>query len=126
MNAAKTFLSTIVLLIAFAPVALADVDLIRLSNDIRRCWNVPTDSDVAQVSVTVAFDLNATGEVVGDVRWLEALGGSIEAQDVAFANARRAILRCEDVSDYSLPFFEGERLKAIHMVFGPSGVQVSL
>lgn len=105
------------------PMTGADRDAFRLA--VSGCWAVDPGSEAAQVTITVRFELDRQGMVVGnDVRLVNSSGGSAGAVDSAFQSARRAILRCQSGSGYSLPADKYEQWREVEMTFDPSGMRM--
>ena len=90
---------------------------------VNRCWNVDPGSQAARVTVTVAFELDQSGRVQGDVRQVAATGGDASATGIAFQAARRAILRC-GASGYDLPVDKYDQWRAVEITFDPSGMRL--
>ena len=85
---------------------------------------VDVGSQSANVTVTVAFDMEPSGRVVGSsLRMLSASGGDGAAVDTAFQSARRAILRCQG-DGYNLPAEKYEQWKSVEMTFNPEGMRI--
>ena len=72
-------------------------DMANMRQQIAACWNPPAHS----VDVTVGFELDITGKVVGDVTLVSGETGETATQD-AFRAARLAVLRCQQ-DGYDLP-----------------------
>jgi len=90
---------------------------------VNRCWNVDPGSEAARVTVTVAFSLDQSGRVDGDVRQVAASGGSDGATSIAFQAARRAILRC-GASGYDLPSDKYNQWRDVEITFDPTGMRM--
>ena len=91
---------------------------------ISSCWSVDPGSQAARVTLTVRFDLDQSGNVIGDVRQVSAVGGDAGAKEIAFQAARRAILRCLS-GGYKLSADTYDQWKEIEMTFDPrEGVSV--
>ena len=86
------------------------------------CWVVDSGGQSAGVKVTVAFSLDRTGKVAGDIRQVSAEGGDAAAQRTAFEKARRAILRCQR-GGYDLPADKYGQWQNIEATFNPEGMQ---
>lgn len=67
-----------------------------LITSVQKCWNPPPGA-VGQVSVH--FQLNRFGEVIGTPKTITAVEGK-EPDEIAFAAAKRAVLKCQP---YELP-----------------------
>lgn len=106
-----------------APMTGAERDAFRLA--VSGCWAVDTGSEAAMVQLTVAFELDRAGRVVGnEVRRVSASGGSDAAVQVAFDTARRAILRCQGQNGYQLPADKFDQWQMVEMTFDPSGMRL--
>lgn len=103
--------------------ACADPAQSALAQKISQCWNVGPDSAVAKVSVHVGFFLARDGRVLGDVQLLSASDASSEDVDVAFAAARRAILRCQGPDGYAVEMADGVVARAIDLTFNPEATR---
>jgi hypothetical protein len=91
---------------------------------VQDCWVVDVGSQAANVSVTVGFDMDRSGRVVGaSLRMLSAEGGSGPAVDTAFQAARRAILRCQG-DGYNLPPEKFDQWKSVEMTFNPESMRI--
>ncbi|MXQ08715.1 hypothetical protein GQ651_12735 [Alphaproteobacteria bacterium GH1-50] len=86
------------------------------------CWVVDPGARSAGVVVTVAFELDQTGRVSGDVRQVSATGGDAATQRAAFDAARRAILRC-GARGFPLPADKYDQWREVEMTFNPEGMQ---
>ena len=85
------------------------------------CWNVGEATEAA--TVTVGFDLDRNGKVVGEVRQIGGSGGSDAAISTAFGAARRAILRCQQ-DGFQLPADKYEQWREVEMTFDPNGMRL--
>ena len=90
---------------------------------VNQCWNVDPGSEAARVTVVVAFSLDQSGRVQGDVRQVSADGGNASAASIAFQAARRAILRC-GAAGYSLPADKHDQWRDVEITFDPSGMRL--
>lgn len=90
---------------------------------VNACWNVDPGSQAARVTMVVAFSLDQSGKVIGDVRKVSASGGDAGAEDIAFQAARRAILRCQS-GGYQLPADKYDQWKDVEITFDPSGMRL--
>jgi hypothetical protein len=90
---------------------------------VNQCWNVDPGSEAARVTVVVAFSLDQSGRVQGDVRQVSADGGNASAASIAFQAARRAILRC-GAAGYSLPADKYDQWRDVEITFDPSGMRL--
>ncbi len=102
----------------FAASAVAqDADMgQRLRSAIAQCWNVAPG---AVEAVTVGFDLDEQGRVLGDTRLVGGSGGTESEIDTAYQAARRAILRCQG-DGYNLPVAEYEIWRTVQINFDPN------
>ena len=91
---------------------------------VNRCWNVDPGSGAARVAVEVAFSLDQSGRVQGDVRKLSDSGGDPGAVNIAYEAARRAILRCQNPNGYQLPPEKYGQWKDVVITFDPSGMRL--
>ena len=91
---------------------------------VNRCWNVDPGSVAARVTVEVAFSLDQSGRVQGDVRKLSDSGGDPGAVNIAYEAARRAILRCQNPNGYQLPPEKYGQWKDVVITFDPSGMRL--
>lgn len=92
----------------------AEADAFRVA--VSACW--PREG--ALVPVTVGFELDRQGRVIGDPRMVSAPGIDPELADAAFNTAARAILRCQGAG-YDLPERKYALWHSVEMVFDPSG-----
>ncbi|MCB5200096.1 hypothetical protein LGQ03_12675 [Loktanella sp. TSTF-M6] len=91
---------------------------------VNACWNVDPGSQAAMVTMTVAFDLDQSGRVTGDVRQVGAMGGDAAATEIAYQAARRAILRCQGQDGYDLPAEKYDQWREVEITFDPSGMRL--
>jgi len=104
------------------PMTGAERDSFRLA--INRCWNYDPGSEAARVVVSVIFDLDRNGKVVGNnVELLSGSGGSDASIRTAFEVARRAVLRCQGESGYDLPADKYEQWREVQANFDATGVR---
>lgn len=90
---------------------------------VNNCWNVDTGSVAARVTVVVGFSLTQDGKVEGNnVRFVSSQGPA-DSVDIAFAAARRAVLRCQGETGYDLPAEKYGQWKDVEVTFDPSGMQ---
>lgn len=90
-----------------------ETDALRLA--VAACWQ----GDSALVPVTVGFDLDRQGRVVGDPRMVSPPGIDPELADAAFTAAARAILRCQGAG-YDLPARKYALWQSVEIVFDPA------
>lgn len=103
------------------PLTGAEQESFRLA--VQGCWSVDIGSEASRVIVTVGFNLDRDGRVVGDVRLIGAGGGSGAIVDAAFAAARRAVLRCQSSTGYQLPDDKYDQWDDVEMTFDPSNMR---
>lgn len=90
---------------------------------VNRCWNVDPGSVAARVTVEVGFELDRSGQVVGNEIRLLGSDGDQSATSTAFEAARRAILRCQS-GGYQLPPEKYDQWKDVVITFDPSGMRL--
>tara|TARA_R100000935_G_scaffold55959_1_gene86617 strand:+ start:5071 stop:5853 length:783 start_codon:yes stop_codon:yes gene_type:complete len=93
-------------------------------SSVNRCWNVDPDTPSARVQMTVGFDLDKNGRVVGEVRQVAASGGDAEAIEIAYDAARHAVLRCQGTDGYDLPLDKYSEWQDVEVTFDPSGMRL--
>lgn len=100
-------------------ISQADVDALRLS--IESCWNVGLMSQEALgVVVTIAFELTPASRPLPDtIRLVDAQGGSLAAQQVAFDAGRQAIVQC-GINGYGLPQDLYDQWRLVEITFNPA------
>ncbi|MFP7675333.1 cell envelope biogenesis protein TolA [Marivita sp. S0852] len=104
------------------PLTAGERDGFRIA--VQDCWVVDVGSQAANVTVTVGFEMDRTGRVVGStLRMLAAEGGSGTAAETAFQAARRAILRCQG-DGYALPADKFDQWKNVEMTFNPESMRI--
>lgn len=104
------------------PLTQAEVDGFRIN--VQDCWVVDVGSKAANVTVTVGFDMDPSGRVVGSsIALLDSSGGSDSAVETAFQSARRAILRCQG-DGYDLPISKYDQWKYAEMTFNAESMRV--
>ena len=106
--------------VAGPPMTGSERDSFRVS--VNRCWNVDPGSVASRVTVEVAFDLDQSGQVVGQPRLVSSQGDQ-SAVATAFEAARRAILRCQS-GGYQLPADKYDQWKEVVITFDPSGMRL--
>ena len=105
------------------PMTGSERDAFRLA--VSGCWSVEVGSEASQVTLVVDFELDRGGQVIGNnVELVSATDGSADAIDTAFTAARRAILRCQSSTGYSLPDEKYESWRRVRMTFDPSGMRM--
>lgn len=103
------------------PITAGERDAFRVA--VQGCWVVDVGSQSANVTVTVAFDLDRDGKVAGSIRQIASEGGSGAAAETAFQAARRAILRCQK-DGYDLPVEKYDQWRSIEMTFNPKDMRI--
>jgi hypothetical protein len=103
------------------PMTGAERDAFRLA--VHGCWNVDPGSEAARVTVTVQFELDQLGRVLGDIRMVSNTGGSDVAIRSAFDSARRAVLRCQGPG-YTLPADKHAQWRLVELTFNPEQMRI--
>ncbi|MFN0114501.1 MAG: cell envelope biogenesis protein TolA, partial [Paracoccaceae bacterium] len=104
------------------PLTSGEKDAMRVA--VKQCWVVDNGGQMADVVLTVGFDMSPDGRVVdGSIRQLDATGGDDTAVRTAFEAARRAILRCQK-QGYPLPAEKYEQWKRTEIVFDPGKMRL--
>jgi hypothetical protein len=93
-------------------------------SSVARCWNPEPDSEAARVQITVSFNLDESGKVVGEVRQVASSGGTSDVEKAAFQTARDAILNCQGPDGYDLPITKYDQWKEIEFTFDPSELRM--
>lgn len=105
------------------PLTAGERDGFRIA--VQECWVVDVGSQSANVTVTVGFELDRQGRVMGSsLRMLDASGGTGPAVDTAFQAARRAILRCQGAEGYELPVDKYDQWRNVEMTFNPENMRI--
>jgi hypothetical protein len=106
------------------PMTRGEQESLRLA--VQACWVVDVGSQAANVTVTLAFDMEPEGRVVASsLRMIGASGGSGAAVDAAFRAARAAVLRCDAQNGgYDLPADKYDQWKQIEMTFNPAQMRL--
>jgi len=94
------------------PMTSGEMDNFRVA--VGGCWVRDPGSQADRTVVTVAFDLDRDGSIVGDVRLVNSTGESQAVTDAAFRSARSALYRC---APYSLPADKYEQWRGVDMTF---------
>lgn len=97
----------------------ADALVLAISN----CWNVDPGSTAAEVTVVVSVTLNRDGTLAGTPSLVSAEGGDQGARNVAFRNARTAIIACGR-GGFDLPSEKYESWREIEMTFNPEKMRL--
>lgn len=104
------------------PLSFGEQEAFRVA--VSGCWDVDVGGRSADVTVTVAFDLNQDGTVIGNqIRQISATGGDASAQRTAYEKARRAILRCQR-GGFPLPPEKYATWRQIEITFNPEGMRL--
>ncbi len=104
------------------PLSFGEREALRVA--VSQCWDVDVGGRSADVTVTVAIDMNRDGTVVGNqVRQVAVSGGDATSQRTAFEKARRAILRCQR-GGFPLPVEKYAQWQQIEMTFNPEGMRL--
>jgi len=98
------------------PLTRGEKDGLRVA--VQQCWMVDVGSRAADVTVVVGLSLDQNGKVQGDVRMLSYEGGDEAAAKIAFAAARRAVLRCQK-NGYELPAEKYDHWRDVEITFNP-------
>ena len=99
------------------PMTGAETEAFRVA--VQGCWRVDPGSESSSVQVTVNFQLDRDGRVVGEVRLVRDSGGAQGAVNAAFEAARRAILRCQTPDGYHLPPDSYDQWQDVTLTFDP-------
>ena len=90
---------------------------------ISNCWSINVGSRAANVSVTVAMELQSDGRVIANsLKMTSFEGGNQSDANVAFQAARRAILRCQK-DGYNLPIAKFAQWKNLEVTFDPKSMR---
>ena len=90
---------------------------------ISNCWSINVGSRAANVSVTVAMELQSDGRVIASSLEMTGFeGGNQSDASVAFQAARRAILRCQK-DGYNLPIAKFAQWKNLEVTFDPKSMR---
>lgn len=103
--------------------ALSEGETDALILAISNCWNVDPGSTAAQVTVVVSVALNRDGTLAGTPSLVSAEGGDQGARNVAFRNARTAIIACGR-GGFDLPPDKYESWREIEMTFNPEKMRL--
>ncbi|WP_146227463.1 hypothetical protein [Pseudoroseicyclus aestuarii] len=105
-----------------APPQATAEEVSALVADVQPCWNIDLGSAAGRIMITVAFDLDPEGRVVGDVRLLKAPPSNEVVVESAFQAARRAVLRCQGAGYESIS--SGGESRSVRLTFDPSGTRM--
>ena len=90
---------------------------------VQQCWVVDVGSEAANVTVTIAMELDKNGVVdAGSLKLIASEGGTDSAINTAFSAARRAILRCQK-DGYKLPIDKYDQWREIEITFNPEDMR---
>nr|MDJ0820497.1 cell envelope biogenesis protein TolA [Paracoccaceae bacterium] len=104
------------------PMTRGESDALRVA--VQACWVVDVGSQAANVTVTLAMEMDRDGKVVpGTLEMIDATGGDTIAVNTAFNAARRAVLRCQG-QGYDLPAEKYEQWRELEIVFNPSEMRL--
>jgi hypothetical protein len=85
---------------------------------VQSCWAIEhLPWDARRTVVTLGFELDRSGRVLGEVRLVSGEGDDA-AVAVAFANARTALLLCQG-DGYDLPQAKHEQWRQVELTFDP-------
>ncbi len=102
---------------------LSSGEIDALKAAVRRCWNVgATSTEALGVVVTVGISMTRDGKPES-LRLLGFSGGSEAAASIAYAAARRAILRC-GIEGYDLPIDRYEHWRETEITFNPEKMRL--
>lgn len=106
------------------PLTRGEQESLRLA--VQACWVVDVGSQAANVTVTLAFDMEPDGRVVASsLKMIGSSGGTGSAVDAAFRAARAALLRCDAQNGgYDLPADKYDQWKRIEMTFNPAQMRL--
>ncbi|MDQ2091121.1 cell envelope integrity protein TolA [Marimonas arenosa] len=90
---------------------------------IKQCWSVDPYAASGKVTVVVKVELNRDGSIAATPRFLSASGGDQAAIDVAFRNARTAVISCGR-RGFDLPEEKYERWREIEITFNPEKMRL--
>jgi hypothetical protein len=89
-------------------------------NQVSNCWSVNVGSRAANVTVTIAMEMQPDGKVVASsLEMIGFEGGNQSDANVAFQAGRRAILRCQK-NGYDLPKDKYDQWRNVEIKFDPS------
>ena len=89
-------------------------------NQVSNCWSVNVGSRAANVTVTIAMEMQSDGKVVASsLEMIGFEGGNQSDANVAFQAGRRAILRCQK-DGYDLPKDKYDQWRNVEIKFDPS------
>ena len=89
-------------------------------NQVSNCWSVNVGSRAANVTVTIAMEMQPDGKVVASsLEMIGFEGGNQSDANVAFQAGRRAILRCQK-DGYDLPKDKYDQWRNVEIKFDPS------
>ena len=90
---------------------------------IKQCWSVDPYAASGKVVVVVKVSLNRDGTLAGTPKKVSATGGDATAVDVAFRNARTAVIACGR-GGFDLPDEKYEQWREIEITFNPEKMRL--
>ncbi len=104
------------------PLTAGEQNALRVA--VEKCWVVDVGSQAANVTVTIAMQMDRDGRVVtNSLELISSEGGDGSAVDAAYRAARSAVYRCQG-DGYELPIDKYEQWKAIEMTFNPEKMRL--
>ncbi|WP_224813850.1 hypothetical protein [Hasllibacter sp. MH4015] len=101
---------------------LTDAEQQAFSQQIRTCWNV---AEAEPVRVTVQFEMDDNAHPIPhSFALISADEAARETADLAFAAARRAVLRCAGETGYDLPSVAMPYWQRVQITFDPTDIAV--
>ena len=89
-------------------------------NQVANCWSVNVGSRAANVTVTIAMEMQPDGKVIASsIQMIAFEGGNQSDATEAFQAGRRAILRCQK-DGYNLPKDKYDQWRNVEIKFDPS------
>ena len=102
---------------------LTDREKVAFRNQVSNCWSVNVGSRAANVTVTIAMEMQPDGKVVASSLELIGFeGGNQSDANVAFQAGRRAILRCQK-GGYDLPEEKYDQWRNIKLTFDANSMR---
>ncbi|MDU8925840.1 energy transducer TonB [Alisedimentitalea sp. MJ-SS2] len=90
---------------------------------IKQCWNVDPYAASGKVTVVVKAELDREGKIAGTPKFISASGGDQTATNVAFRNARSALIECGR-RGFDLPEEKYEQWREIEITFNPEKMRL--
>ncbi len=94
-----------------------------LIDAISECWTVDLGAASGKVTVVVSVALNRDGTLAASPKFVSARGGDQRAIDVAFRNARTAVISCGR-GGFDLPEEKYENWREIEITFNPEEMRL--